>query len=120
MIEFIDGLPEKVVAVRLSGVVKEEDYDNVLAPAIEEDAQKYGKVRLLYQLDKDFEKFTSSAMFEDMKLGVKNFNSFEKMAVVSDVDWMIDAVKVFKHIIPGTVKTYHNEELSEAKAWISK
>ncbi|MDW7732914.1 MAG: STAS/SEC14 domain-containing protein [Methanolobus sp.] len=59
-------------------------------------------------------------MFEDMKLGVENFNSFGKIAVVSDVDWMIDAVEIFKHIIPGTVKTYSNEELPEAKAWISE
>ncbi|MDW7732915.1 MAG: hypothetical protein SCH66_10870 [Methanolobus sp.] len=43
MIEFIEGLPEKVIAVRLSGVVKEEDYDNVLAPAIENEVQKYGR-----------------------------------------------------------------------------
>ena len=119
MIEFIEGLPENVVAVRLSGVVKEEDYDNVLAPAVEDEVKKYGKVRLLYQVQ-DFKKFSRSAMLEDMKLGVENFNSFEKIAVVSDVDWMIDAVDAFKHIMPGTVKTYGNKELSKAEAWVSE
>ena len=119
MIEFIEGLPDNVVAVRLSGVVKEEDYDKVLAPAVEQEVQKYGKVRLLYQVQ-DFEKFSRGAMLEDMKLGVENLNSFEKIAVVSDVGWMIDAVEAFKHIMPGTVKTYGNKELSQAEAWVSE
>lgn len=120
MIEFIKDLPKNVVAVRLTGEVKGDDYDKVLVPAIEEGVKKYGKVRLLYQLDQDFKNFTRNAMFEDLKLGVHNFNSFEKIAVVSDVDWIIDAVEIFWHIIPGTVKTYRNKELSEAKAWISE
>ena len=120
MIEIIEGLPENVLGVRVSGEVKGEDYDKVLVPAIEDEVKNHGKVRLLYQLDQNFKKFTRNAMFEDMKLGVHNFNSFEKIAVVSDVEWMIDAFEIFKHIIPGTVKTYSNKELDEAKAWISE
>ena len=118
MIKFIEDLPGNIVAVRLSGDVKAEDYDKVLVPAIEEKVKEYGQVRLLYQLDPDFKKFTRNAMFEDMKLGIHNFKSFEKIAFVSDVDWIIDAVEIFKHVIPGKVKTYNNKELPEAKAWI--
>ena len=119
MIEFIEGMPENVIAVRLSGVIEEEDYGNVLIPAVKDKVKKFGKIRLLYDVQ-NFKKFSRSAMLEDMKLGVENFNSFEKIAVVADVGWMIDAVEAFKHIMPGTVKTYKNEELSEAEAWISK
>ncbi len=120
MIEIIQGLPDKVVAVRLSGVVKGEDYDNILAPAIEEKLKDYEKIRLLYQLGPDFEKFSRKAMLEDVKLDAQNFTSFEKIAVVANVEWMITAMELFKHIIPGEVKTYSNEELTEAKTWISE
>ena len=120
MIEFMEGLPDKVVAVRFSGVVKEEEYDKVLLPAIENEVKKYGKVRLLYDVGSDFEKVTRGAMIEDMKVAVENFDSVEKIAVVSDVDWMVDAVEMFKHIMPGKVKAYGNKELSEAEAWISE
>ena len=46
------GLKEKTFSSKKSEncqtwVVKEEDYDKVLAPAIEDEVQKYGKVRLL-------------------------------------------------------------------------
>ncbi|ABE51172.1 STAS/SEC14 domain-containing protein [Methanococcoides burtonii] len=120
MIEMIQGLPDKVVAVRLTGVVKGEDYDNILVPVIEDKVKEYGKIRVLYQLGPDYEKFSRKAMLEDMELGVKNITSFDRIAVVSDVEWMNHAMELFKYMIPGQVKTYNNEELSEAKAWISE
>jgi hypothetical protein len=59
-------------------------------------------------------------MLEDAKVGIRNLTAFEKIAVVSDVDWMNSAVGIFKFIIPLQVKSYKNEELPEAKAWISE
>ena len=120
MIEIIPGLPDNVVAVSVSGEVTGEDYKNVLIPAVEEKIKKYGKVRMLYQLDEEIEWFTLNAMLEDAKVGIQNITAFEKIAVVSDVDWVNSAVGIFKFIIPFPVKTYKNEELSEAKAWISE
>ncbi|MDK2826732.1 SpoIIAA-like [Methanolobus vulcani] len=119
MIELIKDMPENVIAVRMSGKVTGDDYYEVLVPAIEGKVKKHEKVRLLYQVDTDI-KITLDAMFDDLKLGVYNYNSFEKFALVSDVGWMADAVRMFKHIIPGTVKTYSNYEFPEAKAWISE
>jgi hypothetical protein len=120
MIEIIHGLPDNVVAVNVSGEVTGEDYKNVLIPAVEEKIQKYGKVRILYHMDKELEWFTLNAMLEDAKVGIQHLTAFEKIAVVSDVDWMNAAVEIFKFVVPFPVKNYKNEELSEAKAWISE
>jgi len=120
MIEIIQGLPENVVAVSVSGEVTGEDYNNVLIPAIEDKIRKYGKIRILYHLDKELEWFTLNAILEDAKVGIRNLAAFERIAVVSDVDWMNSAVQMFKFIVPFPVKNYKNEELPEAKAWISE
>lgn len=120
MIEIMEDMPDEVLAIRASGVVKEEDYDKVLVPAIEEKKEKYGKIRFLYYLDKEFDKFTGQAMLEDAKAATQYFTSFEKIAFVSDVDWINSAVEIFKYAIPGPVRTYSNEEFDKAKAWISE
>jgi hypothetical protein len=120
MIELMQGLPENVVAVIASGKVTGEDYDNVLIPAIEDKIKKYGKIRMLYHLGKDFTSFTYEAMWDDTKVGIWHLKAFEKIVIVTDVDWIIDAVKVFKFVIPYPVKIFRNEALSEAKAWISE
>ncbi|MEL7664942.1 MAG: STAS/SEC14 domain-containing protein [Methanosarcina mazei] len=120
MIEPIPGLPENVVAVTASGVLTGEDYERVLVPDIEEKVKKYGKIRLLYQLNERFEGFTDKAMFEDATIGIRHITDFERIAVISDVEWIINAVKIFEFIIPGSVRVYRNKEFPEAKAWISE
>lgn len=120
MMEIIPGLPENVVAVTVSGVLTGKDYESVLVPAIEDKIQKYGKIRLLYQLSEKYEGFDDKAMLEDARFDIKYITKFEKIAVVSNVDWIINAIKVFKFVIPSSVRTYRNEELSEAKTWISE
>lgn len=118
MLEIMQDLPENIVGVTASGMVTKEDYDNVLIPAIEDKIQKYEKIRFLYYLGKEFKDFTREAMLEDAIVGIRHITAFEKIAVVSDEDWVINAVKMFKFLMPCPVKTFSNEELSEAKAWI--
>ena len=40
-------------------------------------------------------------MWDDTKLGLKHLAGWEKMALVSDVEWVRAAVKVFGLAIPG-------------------
>ncbi|AAM05401.1 TPA: STAS/SEC14 domain-containing protein [Methanosarcina acetivorans] len=120
MIEIMPGLPENVVAAVANGKITGEDYEKVLIPAIEDKIRTQGKIRMLYQLGPNFTGFTYNAMWDDAKVGIWHLTAFEKIAVVSDVDWIIDAVKVFKFAIPCPVKTFRNKEFAEAKAWISE
>lgn len=120
MIEMIPDMPDEVVAITAKGTVTGEDYDNVLIPAIEEKLQRHQKIRVLYQLGQDFSGFTAAAMWEDAKVGIKHLTAFEKIAVVSDVDWIVGAVKVFAFVIPCPLRIFRNEKLSEAITWVSQ
>ena len=119
MMELMKGLPDNVIGIVGSGTITAEDYDNVLIPAIKDKLQKYKKVRILYQLNKDFTHYELGAYLEDAKVSWHTF-SFEKVAVVSDVHWINDSVNVFKFIIPVQVKVFGNNELEKAKEWIGK
>lgn len=120
MIEIISDMPENIVAVSASGKVTGEDYDKVLIPGLEEKLKGHKKIRLLYHLGKDFSGFTAEAMWDDTKVGIRHLTAFEKIAVVSDVEWIVGAVKVFAFVIPCPVRIFGNEGLLEAKAWVSK
>ncbi len=118
MIELIQGMPENIVAVSASGKVTGDDYDNVLIPEIESKLKKFRKLRVLYALGPDFSGFTAEAMWDDAKIGLKHLTEYEKVAVVSDVSWVVGAVKFFSLFIPCPVKVFDNDKLAEAKAWI--
>jgi hypothetical protein len=54
------------------------------------------------------------------KLGLKHLSGWERMAVVSDVEWIRAAVKIFGLAMPGHVRVFHHSELAEAKRRITE
>ena len=68
----------------------------------------------------DFSGFEAAALWDDTKLGLKHLGGWERMAVVSDVEWIRAAIKIFGLAIPGHVRVFHDRELGEARRWISE
>ena len=120
MLEIIQGMPDNVVAVNASGKVTGEDYDRLLIPIIEGKLRSHDKIRFLYQLGPDFDGFTAGAMWDDAKIGFKHLTAYERVAVVTDVNWVACAVKFFAFMTPCPVNIFANDRLAEAKSWISE
>jgi hypothetical protein len=119
MMERIPDLPDRVVGIRASGQVTASDYEGVLVPAVEAGLAEHGKVRLLYQLGPAFTGFTPGAMWGDMKIGVAQINAWERIAVVTDVDWIAGATRLLGFAVPCPVRVFPNNEIAEATRWIS-
>lgn len=120
MIEIMKDLPDNVVGFTASGEVSDDDYEDVLIPAMEERFATYDKIRALYYFDEGFEEFEAEAVWDDAKVGLKHLTDFEKIAVVSDQKWIRRSIKAFGWLMPGEVKLYEVSELEEAKAWVSE
>jgi len=120
MIELMSDLPERVLGVTVSGEVTAADYQTVLVPAIEGQLTKHKKVRLLYVIGDQFEGYTGGAAWEDAKVGMKHLTSFERVAVVTDVDWVENMIKAFGFAIPGEVRVFDDDDLEAARQWISE
>ena len=118
MIEVYDDAQSNILEFTASGVVTAKDYEKVLIPSIEAKLKKYEKVRVLYHISKEFNSYEFGAMLDDAKAGVMFFNAWEKIAVVSDIEWIINGVKIFSFAVPGEVKVFSNDELEKAREWI--
>lgn len=118
MLKLMNDWPDNVVAVSASGQISGKDYDDVLIPAVESSVKKHGKIRVLYQLSRDFTGFTAEAMFDDAKLGILHRTDFEKIAVVTDANWILRAVQAFSLFIPCPVRVFRNKDMSGAKIWL--
>ena len=120
MIEVMTDLPERVLGLRATGQVTAEDYKTVLVPAIEEQLTRHKKVRLLYVFGNDFKGYSGGAAWEDAKVGMKHLTSFERVAVVTDVDWIENMIKAFGFAVPGEVRVFDDDDLEAARQWISE
>jgi hypothetical protein len=118
MIKQLTDFPGNVAAFVCKGRVTKEDYDAVLVPAVRNALRTNNKVRLYYETDADFAGLEPSAMWEDFKIGVEHLTRWERVAVVTDVEWIKHAVRFFSFIMPGATKLFSRSEAAQAREWI--
>ncbi|MEO6772544.1 MAG: STAS/SEC14 domain-containing protein [Kofleriaceae bacterium] len=115
MMTKISDLPPGVLGFEVSGRLRREDYQDVLAPALREAATQ-GAVRVVIVMPK-YEGFTSGALWQDLKLGVENWHTWKRIALVTDIEWMIHGVDWFGWMTPGEVKHFSMAERAAAISW---
>ena len=119
MLERLTDLPNSVMGIKASGEVTGDDYRKVLVPAVEEALKDDAEVRLLYVLGDDVTGLSAGAAWQDTKVGLGHYNRWEKVAVVTDKDWLRHSVDIFGYLIPGEVKAFTSAQELEARDWVS-
>ncbi|HEX8021906.1 STAS/SEC14 domain-containing protein [Mucilaginibacter sp.] len=120
MLQIINNLPPHVVGIRASGEVNSQDMETVLLPEINKLVNRQGKINYLLVLDTGVQNFTLAAWWDDLKLGLKNFTNWHRIAIVTDqkgVEWFTD---IFRFMVPGNSRGFSHDQLEEAKNWISQ
>ena len=109
-----------MIGVEAIGEIDDDDYEDVLMPAIEDRLRRHDKIRLLYVLGDQFDGYDDEAVWADAKLGFKTFNSYDRMAIVTDATSVRRTIKAFGWLIPGEVKLYLIADFGTARTWIAE
>jgi hypothetical protein len=122
MIARLQDMPAGTLGFRATGKITREDYADVLVPELQEALEQGGRLRTLYVVD-DLEAMEPSALWADSKLGydlaVRHHDRWERSAIVTDIEWMAHATRLFAWMIPGEARVYPTAELEQAKAWVA-
>jgi SpoIIAA-like len=121
MVEEIPEMPEGTLGFRLSGKIDRDEYFKMLDP-IKEKLERGERVSFLVEALDDFHGLDLGALWEDLKVagsvGLKYRSSWERLAVVTDKDWMRQGIAAFAWVIPGEIRVFEPGELERAKAWV--
>ncbi|QBC31779.1 STAS/SEC14 domain-containing protein [Pandoraea sp. XY-2] len=120
MIEIVTDLPDGVAGFVAKGRVTRKDYEDVLIPAMETALKAHRKVRCYYELGPEFTGMDPAAAWEDFKLGIQHLSQWERVAVVSDVEWVRMALNVFRFLIPGEFRIFDAGQATQARQWITE
>jgi hypothetical protein len=120
MIKQIEKLPKNVVGFAYTGKVTGKDYETVVFPAIEKATKGKKKVKILITFEKSFDKLSLKAMMDDGFVGLKYFNEWEKIAIVSNHNKINHIIKAFSFLVHGDLKVFTLSEVDKAVEWISK
>jgi len=122
MIERLDDMPAGTLGFRAKGEIEREDYDDVLVPELKQALEGGGGLRALYVIE-DLDEIEPGALWADSKLGfellVRHRHAFVRSAIVTDIEWMARASRLFAWMIPGEARVFGLGELDEAKAWVA-
>ena len=88
----------------------------VSIPTVLRALEEHRKVRLYYETAQDFTGFDADAAWEDFKFGMKHLSRWERVAVVTDVEWLTQTIGSFGFLIPGALKVFSLAEAAQARA----
>ena len=122
MIERLTDMPPGTIGFRAAGEIEREDYDEVLVPELRRALETGGGLRTLYLIE-DLDEIEPGALWADTRLrfdlGVRQHEAWTRSAIVTDIDWMARATKLFAWMIPGEARVFPRDELEQAKTWVA-
>lgn len=119
MLKQIRDMPPGTVGFEAVGEVEDDDWEDVVEPVLHEQIAAGGKVRMLYLLGPQSREVEGEAMGSDASFRARHAASFERVAVVSDEDWMRVALAALSFLMPGKAKGFSVAELPEAMDWLA-
>ena len=120
MLKKMYDMPPGTLGFEAVGEVDDDDVEDVLAPALRQWTAERGKIRLLYLLGSRLEEFEGDAVSENAKFVARHPTAFERVAVVSDEEWLRPAIKALSLLLPGEAKAFPIRELTAAKSWLAE
>ena len=118
MIVQLTDFSSNVVAFVCKGHVTKADYDAVLVPAVLNALRAHDKVRLYYETGPDFAGIDPGAMWEDFKVGMEHLTRWERVALVTDIEWIKQTVRLWGFLMPASTRVFPTSEASQAREWI--
>lgn len=108
----------KTVLLTFKEKLRKEDYKEFV-PQLEWLIAENKKINILVEL-RDFQGWSSGALWEETKFGAKHFNDVERLAIVGEKQWEKGIALFIKPFTSAKVRFFESGEMGEAKHWISQ
>jgi hypothetical protein len=115
VLKVISDIPDGILGFEVSGKLEEKDYRDVLVPALQEAAAS-GPLRVVIVITA-FDGLTPGALWEDLKMGVRHWSGWKRIAIVTDGRWITRATGWFAWLTPGDVKCFPLPQRDAAIEW---
>ena len=120
MLKLINDLPPNVMGIHAFADVTDAEYEAMLIPLLENEVKIYKKINFILVLETDIKNFASGAWCGSVKIGLKYFLRWKKVAIVTDQKGVLGYSDLFKYIIPGQFCTYPLVHLDKALRWVTE
>ena len=118
MLRVVDEAGERIIALKLSGKLHDEDYDRFVL-LVEQAVAEQGKTRLLL-LFEDFYGWNPHALWDDIAFEAAHHDRIERIAMVGDAEWRSWMDKVCGPFSKATAQVFALDAEADARNWLTQ
>ena len=120
MLRRIRDMPAGTVGFEAVGEVEDDDWEEAVEPILRSEVAEGQKIRLLYLLGPEAATPRATQSRRDTGFRARHATSFDRVAVVSDEDWMRPALRALSALLPGKARGFPVRECRSRKAWVAE
>ena len=120
MLRRMSEMPVGTIGFEAIGEVEDDDWEQAVEPVLRREMAEGQKIRLLYLVGADAREVEHDAMTADTTFRARHATAFERVAVVSDEDWLRPAVRGLSFLLPGKARAFPVRDLAAAKEWLAE
>jgi hypothetical protein len=119
MLRQIPDMPAGALGFEAIGKFDDDDFEDTVEPVLRREIAAGRAIRMLYLLGPELLEYEGDALADELKFAARHAGSYERVAVVSDQDWLRPALRVLSALVPGQLRAFPLVELPQAKAWVA-
>ena len=119
MLRQMSDMPAGTIGFEAVGKVDDDDFEHVVEPVLRREIAAGHRIRLLYLLGVGLKEYEGDALAEEMKFAARHPTAYERVAVVSDEDWLRPALRVLSVLVPGQLRAFPVARLAAARDWLA-
>jgi len=117
MITFLEFADEKTLAMKVSGKLTHQDYEEFIIPKLELILATHDSAHVYIQAE-DFHGWDFRAAWDDFSMGIKHRHEIDRVAIVGDQEWEQWLSKTVALMMKGEVRFFHPAQQQTAQDWI--
>ena len=120
MLRQLNDMPAGTIGFEAIGDVEDDDWERAVEPLLRRELAAGEKLRLLYLLGPEAGDIEGDAVKADSGFRARHVKAFERVAVVTDDDWVKPALRALSFLTPGSTRAFAVHDLTAAKAWLAE
>ncbi len=108
-----------ILEITVGGAIRREELKKVFQD-VEAPLRSWDPIRVLKRVD-SVPTMEVMSWVDDLKFAYNNFSQYkkiDKIAVVTDKDWIASVSNRLDSILAAEIKTFENEDIEEARLWL--
>jgi len=114
----IINLSEANLFINLSQTITHSDYENVLEPVINDILKQHSQINVCVTFADDFAGFVLHALLDEAMMGIKYWQYWHKVALISEPKWLGAIANAIEAVNPIEVENFAT--ILQAELWFNE